>query len=284
MQSVSYYPGCSLKGSAREFDDSVRAVATSLEVELAELRDWNCCGATAAHSLDEHLALALPARNLVLAEAAGKDVVVPCASCFNRLKHAEKALLAGKDAQLGVEFAGKVKVRDVADFMAQPAMLEALAAKVTKSLKGLKAVCYYGCLVSRPPKVTDPADCENPQSMDRICAALGLETYPWSYKTACCGGSHAIARPDIVHTLTQRLFEQALEAEAECFVVGCQMCQANLDMHQQAIARKAGRSYYLPVFYFTELIGLATGHPHAPAWLKRHFVDPAALLQGKGLL
>jgi len=106
MQSVSYYPGCSLMGSAREFDDSVRAVAASLEVELAELADWNCCGATAAHSLDERLALALPARNLELAEAVGKDVVVPCASCFNRLKHAEKALLAGEGKGLGVHFGG----------------------------------------------------------------------------------------------------------------------------------------------------------------------------------
>jgi heterodisulfide reductase subunit B len=271
-------------GSAREFDDSVRAVAASLEVELAELADWNCCGATAAHSLDERLALALPARNLELAEAAGKDVVVPCASCFNRLKHAEKALLAGEGKGLGVHFGGKVKIHDVADFLSQPPVLESLKAKVVKPLKGLKAVCYYGCLVARPPKVTDPENCENPLSMDRIAAALGLEVYPWSYKTACCGGSHAIARPDIVQTLTQRLYEKALEAEAECFVVGCQMCQANLDMQSRAISAKAGQNYHLPVLYFTELIGLACGHPHAPAWLKRHFVDPTALLRGKGLL
>ena len=210
MLSVSYYPGCSLMSSAREFDDSVRAIAASLEMELTELKDWNCCGATAAHSLDEHLALSLPARNLALAEAAGKDVVVPCASCFNRLKTAEKALLSEAGAHLGVGFAGKVRIRDVAEFMSQPAVLEKLAAKVVKPLKGLKGVCYYGCLVSRPPKVTGPENCENPQSMDRIAAALGMEVYPWSYKTACCGGSHAIARPDIVHTLTQRLFEKAL--------------------------------------------------------------------------
>jgi heterodisulfide reductase subunit B len=284
MLNVSYYPGCSLMGSAREFDDSVRRIAASLDVELAELNDWNCCGATAAHSLDEHLALALPARNLELAEAAGKDVVVPCASCFNRLKTAEKALLSGRSADLGVQFSGKVKIRDVAEFMSQPTVLEKLSAKVVKPLKGLKGVCYYGCLVSRPPKVTDPENCENPQSMDRIAAALGMEVYPWSYKTACCGGSHAIARPDIVHTLTQKLYDRALEAEAECFVVGCQMCQANLDMHQRAIAAKAGRSYYLPVFYFTELIGLACGHPHAGAWLERHFVHPKSLLRNKGLL
>ena len=284
MQSVSYYPGCSLMGSAREFDDSVRGVAASLEVELKELADWNCCGATAAHALNERLALALPARNLLLAEAAGQDVVVPCASCFSRLKFAEKALLSGAGPELGVDYGGKIKIRDVAEFMGQPAMLERLAAKVVKPLKGLKAVCYYGCLVARPPKVTDPEDCENPQSMDRICATLGMEVYPWSYKTSCCGGSHSIARPDIVHTLTQKLYDKALECEAECFVVGCQMCQANLDMQQRAIAAKAGRDYYLPVLYFTELIGLACAHPHAAAWLKRHFVDPTALLRSKGLV
>jgi len=284
MLSVSYYPGCSLMGSAREFDDSVRAAAAALEVELAEIPDWSCCGATAAHSLDPHLALALPARNLGLAEAVGKDVVVPCASCFNRLKHAEKALLSGEGRALGVRFEGRVKLFDVADFLSQPAVLERLKARVVKPLKGLKGVCYYGCLVARPPKVCDPEDCENPQSMDRIAAALGMEVTPWSYKTACCGGSHTIARPDIVHTLTQRLFDKALEAEAECFVVGCQMCQANLDMHQRQIAAQAGRDYYLPVLYFTELIGLACGDAHAPSWLKRHFVDPGSLLRKSGLL
>jgi heterodisulfide reductase subunit B len=271
-------------GSAREFDDSVRAVAKLLGVELAELDDWNCCGASAAHSLDDRLAVSLPARNLKIAEAAGRDVVVPCASCFNRLKTAEKAILSGQVVEPGVQLSGKVKIHDVAGYMSQPAVLEAIKARVVKPLTGLKGVCYYGCLVSRPPKVTDPEDCENPQSMDRIAAALGMDVYPWSYKTNCCGGSHTIARPDIVHGLSQRLFDKALEAEAECFVVGCQMCQANLDMHQQAIAAKAGRSYYLPVFYFTELIGLACGHPHAGQWLTRHFVDPRSLLKGKNLL
>jgi len=115
-------------------------------------------------------------------------------------------------------------------------------------------------------------------------AALGAKALDWSYKTSCCGGSHAIARPDIVHTLTQRLYEKAIEAEAECFIVGCQMCQANLDMQQSAISAKAGKRFNLPVLYFTELIGLACGHPHARAWLKRHFVDPQPLLKGRGLL
>jgi heterodisulfide reductase subunit B2 len=151
-------------------------------------------------------------------------------------------------------------------------------------LMHLKAVCYYGCLVARPPAVTDRADSENPQNMERLLEVLGAAPLDWSFKTDCCGAGLAVARPDIIDTLVQRLYERALAAGAECFVVSCQMCQANLDLSQERIARKFGRDYYLPVFYFTELMGLAMGHPQAPQWLSQHLVDPMPLLKMKGII
>jgi heterodisulfide reductase subunit B len=279
---VSYYPGCSLEGTAIDYAASISAAAELLDVQLEELEDWNCCGATAAHSINHRLSLELPARNLALAEAAGLDVVVPCALCFNRLKVAEKALLGPEGKGLGVDFRGGIKIWDLLDYLTQESYLRAVAAKVMRPLTGLKAVAYYGCMVARPPFITDKKDAENPQNMERLLGALGAEPLDWSFKTDCCGAGLAVSRPDIIDTLVARLYERALRAGAACLVVSCQMCQANLDLPQQRIAKKTGKDYYLPIFYFTELLGLALGHPGVGEWLDKHLVDPKPLLKKLG--
>jgi heterodisulfide reductase subunit B2 len=284
FMKVTYYPGCSLEGTAADYAASIASIASLLDVELVELFDWNCCGASSAHSLDHRIALHLPARNLALAEKAGRDVVAPCALCFNRLKTAEKALQGPEREELGLSFGGGFKIWDMLDFLTQEVFLEAIAAKVVAPLMNLRTVCYYGCLAARPPAVTDKSDYENPQNMERLLKGLGAEPVDWSFKTDCCGAGLAVARPDIIDTLVQSLYERAIEAGAECFVVSCQMCQANLDLSQERISRKFGQDYYLPVFYFTELMGLALGLPETRQWLVRHLVDPLPLLKDKGLI
>jgi|UniRef100_A0A7C5ALW8 heterodisulfide reductase subunit B len=279
---VSYYPGCSLEGTAADYAASIEAVVPLLGVELAELEDWNCCGASAAHSIDHTLALNLPARNLMIAARAGLDLVVPCALCFNRLKVAEKALAGPQRVFWTAQPESLVKIWDLLDYLTQPELLKTLSAKVARPLTDLRAVCYYGCLVARPPKVTDKEAYENPENMEALLRVLGAEALDWSYKTDCCGAGLAVARPDVVDTLVKRLYDQAIAAGAQCFVVSCQMCQANLDLPQKRISRKAGRDYYLPVFYFTELIGLALGHPEVGKWLAQHLVDPRPLLKELG--
>jgi len=279
---VSYYPGCSLEGTAVDYAESIAGIARLLEVELAELEGWNCCGASAAHSINHTLALNLPVRNLLIAQEAKKDVVVPCALCFNRLKVAEKALAGPEGEKWGPRAEVPVKVWDLLDYLTQPPFLEALAQRIIQPLSGLRAVCYYGCLVARPPKVTDKDAYENPRNMEALLQVLGAEPIDWSYKTDCCGAGLAVARPDIIDTLVQRLYDQALAAEAECFVVSCQMCQANLDLPQNRISKRSGRDYYLPVLYFTELTGLALGHEEVKNWLAKHLVDPKPLLREKG--
>lgn len=281
---VSYYPGCSLESTALDYAASIAGVTPLVDLELVELDDWNCCGATAAHSINHDLALALPARNLALAEKAGLDVVAPCALCFNRLKAAEKALTGPGGEKLGVPYQGDLKIWDLCEYLTQEPFLKILAEKVVQPLKDLKAVGYYGCLVARPPNVTDKVDFENPQNLEELLKVLGAEPLDWSFKTDCCGAGLAVARPDIIDTLVHRLYERALAAGAECFVVTCQMCQANLDLTQARISKKFGKPYYLPVFYFTELIGLALGHPQVKKWLAGHLVDPRPLLRQKGLL
>ena len=281
---VSYYPGCSLEGSARDYRESVEGVCKRLGIELVELEDWNCCGATAAHSLKHRASIELPGRNLVLAENAGNDLVAPCPMCFNRLKAAEKGLLKAPTGQYRYNIEGKIKIWDLADFMARQDVLELIQANVTNPLKGIKAVCYYGCMTSRPPKITDAENCENPMSMDLILERLGAEAIDWPYKTDCCGASHVIDRPDMVFKMVGRLYQRALEVGANCIVVSCQMCQANLDIYQDRIGQQLGREFYLPVIYFTELVGLAMKERQVATWLSRHFVDPLKFLGDQGLL
>lgn len=285
MTAVSYYPGCSLDGVAREYGESTEAVARTLGIELAELGDWNCCGAASAHVTSQALAAALPARNLLIAERAGSDLVVPCAACFSRLKHAEKELRDGADIE-GVtgEYRGDFRVRHLTDFLWEDIGEQAVLEKVVTPLSGLNPVCYYGCLITRPPRLTGAGRPEDPETMDNLLRTLGAGVKTWSGKTDCCGGDHVLTLPEVAAGLMRRLLDMAAEAGADSIVTACPMCQSNLDSTQKIISREDGKSYRVPVFYFTELMGLAFGHPSAAKWLSRHMVDPLPLLREKGLI
>lgn len=269
---VTYYPGCSLESSARDYDESTRAVCAALDIHLEELPNWTCCGATSAHSLDQELAISLPALNLSEVELSGNDMVVPCPLCFNRLKRAKEAV------------GSKIDIYDLSSFIGQTEWLERIRSRLEFPLNAVKAVCYYGCMANRPPKISGRVDYENPGDMDKIVEILGVDVRPWSYKTDCCGASFSVSRQDIVYTLVKKLYDKALEAGAECIVVSCQMCQANLDLYQKDISKHFGETYDIPIFYFTELIGLGLGLKGVSSWLRRHMVDPIPFLNKKKIL
>ena len=280
---VSYYPGCSLHGTAKEYDQSMRAVSAALGIELKELSDWSCCGATSAHSTNFKLSVALPARDLMIAEKDALDVMVPCAACFNRFKTAQhhlkedQALKSEVERIVGDRYQGTVAVRNPIDIIASEIGLDALQAKVKQPLSGLQPVSYYGCLLLRPPEVCAFDDYENPVLLDKILGTLGADVKPWSYKTDCCGGSLTISRTDIVVNMVDKLMTMAREAGANCIAVACPVCMANLDM-------RASQSLKLPVFYFTELLAVALGLKGPGTWLKLHKIDGAPLLKELGLL
>jgi len=282
---VSYYPGCSLDGTAREYKESLEAVATFLDVELEELPDWTCCGASSAHVKDDQLAVSLAARNLMIADRTGMDLMVPCAACYLRLKVAEKELKSGRQVDgLPGKYVGNFHIKHSADFFWELTGEKALRAKVKKPLEGLNLVCYYGCLTTRPPKVTDASNPEDPQSMDEIMNNLGASVKNWSFKTDCCGGSLILSHPEIARTLIRKLLDMAEEAGADGIVAGCPMCQSNLDTRQKELSAEGGKKYATPIFYFTELMGLAFGNPGVKKWLNRHLTDSTSILRQKGLL
>ena len=283
MKELSYYPGCSLDSTAREYDESIRGVCEILGVNLHELEDWTCCGASSAHCTDEQLAIELAGRNLAIAEKGGRELLVPCVACYSRFKVAEKELQE-HPGRWETPYQGKVRIQYALDFFCDESMLNLVKDKVVRPLSGLNVACYYGCLSVRPPDITGVRNYEDPQHMDRLMGILGAEPLPWSYKTDCCGASLMMSRTDIVRNLSNRLLEMAKEAEADCLVTGCTMCQANLDTRQEEINKEFGKNYDLPIFYFTELMGLAMGHRDVKKWFGRHLTDPIKLLSSKGLI
>jgi len=289
----SYYPGCTLQSSADEFDKSTQDACAALNIELNEIPDWNCCGATSAHSRDEKLAIALSARNILIAEKEGLDLVMPCAACYNRLKVAQDALehKSGLREELTELFGIKngsettqIEVKHLLEIFRGEDILAQVRENTTHPLKDLTAVCYYGCLLVRPPTLLNFDDPENPMLMDNLMKAIGVSVLDWSYKIDCCGASLSLSRLDVIAQLSGTLFEMAQEAGAECIITACPMCHANLDLQQQEISNRLGREFQIPIFYFTELMAIAFGVPKAEDCLKKHFIDAIPLLENKKLL
>jgi heterodisulfide reductase subunit B len=267
---VHYYPGCSLEGTAVEYDRSTRGVMAALGVELQEIEGWTCCGASAAEATDELLARALPARNLALAERhpETRDVLVPCSACYLNLKHVEEktrtdahlrstinTLLEGE----GLRFQGRVRVRHLLDVLASDLGPAAIHPKVVRPLDGLRIAPYYGCQCLRPYAVFDEP--EMPTSMEPLIRAVGAEVFPWPMGGRCCGASHMNTQPEVGITLVAGILMAAREADV--IVTVCPMCQMNLEAFQNAVSRSQHMDLHISVLYLPQLIGLAMGLPES---------------------
>lgn len=281
--SVGYYPGCSAHGTGKEYEQSLKVVTRALAVQLREVPDWLCCGASSAHAIDRNLALALSGDTLAKARDAGLDqVLAPCAMCYSRLAtavhelHEDPALAVRLDRALGREPSGldQVKALSLLDWLnAMPD--EALAAPVRRPLAGLKVACYYGCLLVRPRSITGAANAEAPRDMERVVRLLGGEPVRWTMAVECCGGSFALSDKDVVLRQGRIVVDHARSAGADVVAVACPMCQANLDMRQAEFSPKTAA---LPVLYLTQLMGLAYGASEKELGFPGHFVSPGPTL------
>jgi heterodisulfide reductase subunit B len=259
----AYYPGCSLKSSAAEYETSLLAMCQMLNIELTEVPDWNCCGATPAFTTDPLLGVGLSARNLVWAEDEGLDVMMPCLGC---LKNARKALLklaegdgyrqATREA-LGREFQGTVRVVHPIEILYVDLGLDAVRDRVTRPLQGLKVAPYYGCYLTRPSCDFDSP--ENPQSLEQFIEALGAEPVRFSYKMKCCGGSIFLTQEDAALELCHRILTRAKAEGADCILVTCPLCDMLLDPYQVKINPRFKVQHDMPILYFSQLAGLAFG-------------------------
>jgi heterodisulfide reductase subunit B len=285
-KTLAYYPGCSLHGTSGEFDSSFKATARALDLTLQEIPGWECCGNTAAHSINRLLATALPVNELAKVEQDMKldAVAVPCAACYSRFKTGahevaeDEQTAADVRAVVGRSYNGGVEVDNLIDVYHDAVGLEELEAKVTRPFAGLKVACYYGCLLTRPPKVTLADDPEYPTHMDEVVEVLGCEPVEWNRKTDCCGSSLALCEVSMVVEMVHLILRDARDCGAEAVVVACPLCQVNLDSTQAQIAKAHPGWQPLPVIYLSQLVGRAIGVDKSKLGLKKLIVDAQPLM------
>ncbi|HEY93346.1 MAG TPA: heterodisulfide reductase subunit B [Dehalococcoidia bacterium] len=281
----AYYPGCSLESQlAKEFDLSTLAVSKVLGIELEELHDWNCCGASSGHSTNMALNHAIVGRNLALGEEQGLDIAAACPACYLRLKHTRHSALEDQDVKsnmidaIDMPYEGRYDVKHILDIIVNDVGLDAIKEKVVKPLTGLQVVSYYGCVLVRPPDIVGFDDPENPQSMDILLSALGADVRDWSGKVECCGASLALTKRNIVIDLVEDLVTMARDVGADAMVAACPLCDMNVDGRQKL------SSDAMPVFYFTELMGLAIGLSGTNKWWGKHIISPKRVLKSHNLI
>jgi heterodisulfide reductase subunit B len=285
---IAYFPGCTLYICSSLYNVQSRRIFSEIGINLKEIEDWNCCGATSAGKVNDFLATAMPARNLGLAEDAGfSEMIIPCSACYSRTLIAQKqlkddpALLEEINSEFSKKVQGTIKVSSILEVLLNKVESGEVADKIKIKLEGLKPACYYGCLQTRfPGDVSVPDDIENPQGMETILKTLGANPLDWSYKTDCCGASASVNDEETAFKLMSKIMKDAIARGANCFVVTCPMCQLNMDAYQDKFCQKYGIDNRLPVYFITECVGLAFGMGIKELQIDRHFVDGSNLLKG----
>ncbi len=264
--AYGYYAGCSLEGTASEYDTSLKVVLKALGVDFTEPDDWSCCGSTPAHTVDHVFAAALAARNLAIVEKTGlKTLITPCPSCMTAFKKAQHGMIKSASFKQEVNelldepYECGVFAKSALQVIYEDVGLEAIAAKVTHALPDLKVAPYYGCILNRPPEIAQFDDPENPVSMDKVLNASGIEVCDFAFKMECCGAAFGVPKRDMVNQLTFKVLSMAVDAGANCIAVACPLCQQNLDLRQEQVNSLMGSSFDIPVLYFSQIMGLAYG-------------------------
>lgn len=272
---MAYYPGCSLQGTARDYNESILEICNALSIELEEIPDWNCCGASSAHMTNHEVAMRLSIRNLLQVQDSNLDILIPCPACFQRLKAADKALKENPEYWDVDHYRPGFELVHISTFLAKPKVLEKISAKITQPVGEMKVACYYGCLSLRPKHLTDAENHEMPTTLEAIVNAVGARPVSWSHRTECCSGSLTMTRPDIAGKLVGDIVRAAERGGATAMVTDCPMCQANVESRQLDF-NPAGP--HLPVYYATELITAAISGSYPEKQQKVHLVS-ASILQ-----
>lgn len=263
--AYTYFPGCCMHGFARHCQDSLYAVFEALGLELRELPEWNCCGATTYISVEENQAFALGARNLAMAEKLGREIVAPCTACYMILKKTKDYLARYPElrektdaalAAIGLRYEGEIDILHPLEILLRDVGVKGLKAKVKKPLKGWNVAAYYGCLIARPYALSDGFTLD---AFDAFIPALGANLVDFDLKARCCGGSLTGTIEEVGHRLVYILLHQAKLVHAHALVTVCPLCQLNLEAHQGKIKRSYGDDVTIPIPYFTQLIGMALG-------------------------
>jgi heterodisulfide reductase subunit B len=296
MTHYLLYPGCSMESSARAYYDSLMAIHEPLGLDLEEIHDWNCCGATEYLGVSLTPAYSLISRNLALAaqQANGsRTIVAPCSACYLNLAKAdyymrERPVLGEKVntalAAGGLHYTpGSLTIRHLLDVIINDIGLDTVKQKVTRPLKGLRVAPYLGCMVPRPDYEHRWSNPEYPTELDRLLKVLGAEVIDFPLKTHCCGGHMTQIGPETAFELIRRLIHAASEYQADLMVTLCPMCQMNVDAFQGETNAFFHTNYHMPILFFTQLIGLAFGKEPKELGIGTELVDARTALAKIGL-
>ncbi|MBN2335060.1 CoB--CoM heterodisulfide reductase iron-sulfur subunit B family protein [Candidatus Bathyarchaeota archaeon] len=298
MTKIAYYPGCTLKTNAKNFEDSSIATAKTLGIEFVEPERWNCCGTVHSLATDDVMHHLAPIRNLIRVEElnnAGqvdsKQVLTLCAMCYNTLKRSNQVFNSDSDRKKkirdvmykeDIQYSGNVDVLHYLEVLREEGW-DKVKAAVKKPLKGLKVAPYYGCLLLRPRGIgIDNTD--NPRIMEDLLEALGAEAVDFGYKQKCCGSYHTVHMKEVVADLSYKILKQAEEAGADMLITACPLCEYNLGPRQAEVKKKHPVFDSIPVVYFTQLMALAFGLDEDATAFAGNTPDPRPLLRDKGLL
>jgi heterodisulfide reductase subunit B len=283
MNRYVYFPGCSLKGNSKPYEESILPVFRAIGLPLEEMEDWNCCGATAYFSVDDSMAMAISGRNLSLAERSNGDIIAPCAGCYLTLRKSNEFLtgrspeakkILGDLKGAGCEYHGTVAVKHPLDVLKNDVGYEKIASLIKRPMKGLKVACYYGCQLVRP--FTEFDDPDYPTSLDALMAAAGAQPVDFAAKTRCCGGSLTGTVEDVGLRLNYILLKEAKRKGADCIVTICPLCQFNLEFAQNKISKTFKEDVRIPVLYFSQVLGLALGIDKKELGFKRSIIPLAS--------
>lgn len=290
---ISYYPGCTLKANAKNFEDSTLCSLKELGVDVDELERWNCCGTVYSLTSDDLIRHLAPVRNLIRVKETNSDSVMTlCAMCFNTLKRANERIKNDADAQAKIHkfmdeekiaYQGDVRVLHLLELLRDEVKFENIAKKVVRPLKNLKVASYYGCLLVRPKEI-GLDDVENPTILESLMSVLGAKPVDFPHKTECCGAYQTVDKPGTVADRTYSILTSALKAGAEVIGVSCPLCAFNLDHRQKQTAKKYSGFKKMPILYFTQFMALALGCGEKDLRFDLHHIDPRPLLKEKGLL
>lgn len=289
--AYSYFPGCSLTGSAGEYDASFRLTSEALGIRLDEISDWNCCGASPApHHWSGNLGVLLPARNLHIASGEHEAMVAPCAGCYNRLKNAQHELTGSEELReqaarvLQEPVRYEIEILNLVELFAREVSPEALAERAQGRLAGLNLATYYGCLLTRPAKIMNFDNHRNPVSMKPLLRATGAQSDHFPFKSECCGSYMGLAKKEIVLRASRRVIEVAAGLGFDAIVTACPLCHQNLDLRQGQINKAFGTSLDMPVLYYSQVLGLALGLGSDDLGIDAHAISARKLLAkiGKG--
>jgi heterodisulfide reductase subunit B len=277
----AYYPGCSLDATARPYQESVLAVAKLLGIDLVEIEDWNCCGATAYMSVNEVLSFCLSARNLAQARRTGDQVVTACSACFTNLRKTDVYLAESADikekvnqalGEAGMHYEGGTVIKHFLQVVVEDVGLDRIKAQIKRPLQGLRVAPYYGCQIARPYGIEE--DTDNPTMLDRLLETLGATPTYYPMKTMCCGGALMGTNEPVALRLCRNLLLCAEQDQADCIAVTCPLCQMNLDVYQAKINKTYQTDFHIPIVYFTQLMGLAFALESKQLGLQR-CIEPA---------